>query len=86
MGEYKSIAVTLTDVEQTLYTNSLGMIVKTILLQDTTTNKNATLIFDGVAFNFELNEGTTIISTPIMVKSITGVGNGVNIHLTGLQL
>ena len=52
MEDYKTVATTLADNEQTIYTNSNGMIIKTILLQSTTTNKQATLQFDGVAFNF----------------------------------
>lgn len=88
MEEYKIIkATTLTASEQTLYSNTSGAVIKTILLQSTISEtKKATLLFDGVAFNFELNEGTTIISTPIIVKKIAGSGNGVNIHITGLQL
>lgn len=86
MEEYKTIATTLTDTEQTIYTNSNAMIIKSILLQATTTNKKATLIIDGVAFNFNLNDDTTIISTPIMTKSIKASGTGINIHITALQL
>lgn len=86
MEEYKSMTATLTDIEQTIYINLSGMIIKSILLQATTTNKQATLKFDGVAFNFNLNEDTTIISIPIMTKSIKGSGNGINIHITALQL
>ena len=86
MEEYKTIATTLTDAEQTIYTNSSGMVIKSILFQATTTNKKATLIIDGVAFNFNLNEDTTIISTPIMTKSIKASGTGINLHITALQL
>ncbi len=86
MEQYKIIATTLSDNEQTIYNNSSGMIIKSILLQATATNKQATLKFDGVAFNFNLNEDTTIISTPIMTKSIIGSGSGINIHITALQL
>ncbi len=86
MEEYKLIVATLNDTEQTIYTNSNGMIVKSILLQATTTNKKATLIIDGVAFNFNLNEDATIISTPIMTKSIKASGTGINLHITALQL
>lgn len=86
MEDYKTVATTLADNEQTIYTNSNGMIIKTILLQSTTTNKQATLQFDGVAFNFNLNEDTTIISTPIMTKNIKASGTGINLHITALQL
>lgn len=86
MEEYKSMTATLTDIEQTIYINSSGIIIKSILLQATTTNKQATLKFDGVAFNFNLNEETTVISTPIMTKSIKGSGSGINVHITALHL
>ena len=86
MEDYKTVATTLADNEQTIYTNSNGMIIKTILLQSTTTNKQATLQFDGVAFNFNLNEDTTIISTPIMTKNIKASWTGINLHITALQL
>ncbi len=86
MEEYKIIATTLTDTERTIYANSNGMIIKSILLQATATNKQATLKFDGVAFNFNLNEDTTIISTPIMTKNIKASGTGINLHITALQL
>ena len=86
MEDYKTIATTLTDTEQTIYNNSSGMIIKSILLRATTTNKKATLTFDGVAFNFNLNEDTTIISTPIMTKNIKASGTGINLHITALQL
>ena len=86
MEDYKTVDTTLADNEHTIYTNSNGMIIKTILLQSTTTNKQATLQFDGVAFNFNLNEDTTIISTPIMTKNIKASGTGINLHITALQL
>ena len=88
MEEYKIIkATTLTEAEQTLYSNSSGVIVKTIVLQSTKpTTTKATLSFDGVAFNFELGSDVTKFEGPIMTKAIKGSGNGVNVHITGLQL
>ncbi len=88
MEEYKIIkATTLTEAEQTLYSNSSGVIVKTIVLQSTNpTTTKATLSFDGVAFNFELGSDVTKFEGPIMTKAIKGSGNGVNVHITGLQL
>ena len=88
MEEYKIIkATTLTKAEQTLYSNSSGVIVKTIVLQSTNpTTTKATLSFDGVAFNFELGSDVTKFEGPIMTKAIKGSGNGVNVHITGLQL
>ena len=88
MEEYKIIkATTLTEAEQTLYSNSSGVIVKTIVLQSTNpTPTKATLSFDGVAFNFELGSDVTKFEGPVMTKAIKGSGNGVNVHITGLQL
>lgn len=88
MEEYKIIkATTLTEAEQTLYSNSSGVIVKTIVLQSTKpTTTKATLSFDGVAFNFELGSDVTKFEGPIMTKAIKGSGDGVNVHITGLQL
>lgn len=88
MEEYKIIkATSLTDVEQTLYSNTSGAVVKTIVLQSTNpTTTKATLSFDGVAFNFELGSDVTKFEGPVMTKAIKGSGNGVNVHITGLQL
>lgn len=88
MEEYKIIkATTLTEAEQTLYSNSSGVIVKTIVLQSTNpTTTKATLSFDGVAFNFELGSDVTKFEGPVMTKAIKGSGDGVNVHITGLQL
>ncbi len=88
MEEYKIIkATTLTEAEQTLYSNTSGAVVKTIVLQSTNpTITKATLSFDGVAFNFELGSDVTKFEGPIMTKAIKGSGNGVNVHITGLQL
>ena len=88
MEEYKVISsTTLTEVEQQIYQNSYGVIIKTILLHaNGSENAKATLSFDGVAFNFDLTSDTKVISTPIFAKVIKASGNGVNIHITGLQL
>lgn len=88
MEEYKIIkATTLTEAEQTLYSNTSGAVVKTIVLQSTNpTITKATLSFDGVAFNFELGSDVTKFEGPVMTKAIKGSGDGVNVHITGLQL
>lgn len=88
MEEYKIIkATTLTESEQTLYSNTSGAVVKTIVLQSTNpTITKATLSFDGVAFNFGLGSDVTKFEGPIMTKAIKGSGDGVNVHITGLQL
>ena len=87
MEEYKIIkAATLTASDQTIYSNTSGAIIKTIVLQSTNPEiTEATLSFDGVAFNFELDGGVMKFDGPIMSKEIKGVGSGVNIHITGLQ-
>lgn len=88
MEEYITVAATnLTATENNLYTDSKGAIIKTILLNNTNqTTTAATLTFDGVAFNFKLEPGSTVIGGPILTKKLSGVGHGVNIHVTGLQL
>ncbi len=88
MEEYITVAATnLTTTEKNLYTDSKGAIVKTILLNNTNqTITEATLTFDGVAFNFKLDLGTTVIEGPILTKNLSGLGDGVNVHITGLQL
>ena len=81
-------ATTLTATEQTLYTNTIGALVKTIMLH----NPNAettevTLSIDGVIFIFTLTtKETKIIDTHIVTNLISATGLGVNIHLSGLQL
>lgn len=86
--DYKIIkASTLTEEEQVLYSHSSGVVIKTIVLQSTNpTITKATLSFDGVAFNFELGSDVTKFEGPIMTKAIKGSGDGVNVHITGLQL
>jgi len=81
-------ATTLTDTEQTLYSNTIGAIVKTIMLHNTnSTDTEVTLSVDGVIFVFTLTtKETKIIDTHIVANSIKGLGLGVNIHVSGLQL
>ena len=88
MEDYKIIkASTLTEEEQVLYSHSSGVVIKTVILQSTNpTTTKATLSFDGVAFNFELGSDVTKLEGPIMTKAIKGSGDGVNVHITGLQL
>ena len=89
MEEFKQIAArSLTASETTLYSSSLGALVKTILLYNSKgTESEATLTFDSVAFKFQLAAGETkVLSSPILTKAIKGTGDGVNIHITGLQL
>ena len=79
---------TLTGQEQNLYTNANGAVIKTILLHNSAGIKTeATLKFDSVAFKFSLEaDETKIFDNTILTKTMTGQGNGVNIHVTALQL
>ena len=89
MEEFAIIAnQTLANEETVIYSNSRGAVVKTILLFNSNNGETkATLTFDGVAFNYALSTNDTcIINSPIMTKEIKAIGEGVNIHITGLQL
>lgn len=79
---------TLTAQEENLYTNASGAVIKTILLHNSTGVKTeATLKFDSVAFKFSLEaDETRILDNTILTKTMTGQGNGINIHVTALQL
>ena len=79
---------TLTGQEQNLYTDANGAIIKTIMFHNTTGNKTeATLKFDSVAFTFPLEANETkIFDNTILTKLISGQGDGINIHVTALQL
>lgn len=78
----------LTGQEQNLYANVKGAIIKTILLHNSTGVKTeATLKFDGVAFIFSLEANETrILDNTVLTKAMTGQGDGINIHVTALQL
>ena len=88
MEEKRLAAKTLTDSEESLYNNSAGAIVKTILLHNSNSEeKEVTLKLDGVAFLFALkSKETKIISSPLVTNSIRASGAGVNIHISGIQL
>lgn len=88
MNEIRIAAKTLTDSEESLYNNSNGAIVKTILLYNSNSeNKEVTLNFDGVTFLFNINsKETRIINSPIITNSIKAIGEGINIHISGIQL
>ena len=82
------IATTLTDTETSLYTDINGAVVKTIMMHNSnTTSKDVTLKLDSVTFLFTLNaKEIKIIDTPIFTNDIKANGNGVNIHISGIQL
>ena len=88
MNEIRIAAKTLTDSEESLYNNSNGAIVKTILLYNSNSeNKEVTLNFDSVTFLFNINsKETRIINSPIITNSIKVIGEGINIHISGIQL
>ena len=88
MEEKRLAAKILTDNEESLYNNSAGAIVKTILLYNSNSeSKEVTLNFDSVAFLFTLNsKETKIINSPLVTNSIKATGSGVNIHISGIQL
>ena len=89
MEEYKRIAATiLTNEEKTIYSNSNGAIIKTILMHNTTDNEIETaLSFDGVIFLFKIApKETLIVDKVILTNNLKGKGNGVNIHISGIQL
>lgn len=88
MEEKRLVAKTLTASEESLYNNSAGAIVKTILLHNSNSeDKEVTLNFDGVTFLFTLNsKETKIINSPVITNSIKATGAGVNIHISGIQL
>lgn len=78
----------LTGQEQNLYTNQNGAIIKTILLHNTSGAKTeATLKFDNITFKFPLEiDETRVLNNTVLTKTMTGQGNGINIHVTALQL
>lgn len=88
MEEKRLAAKTLTDSEESLYNNSAGAIVKTILLHNSNDEqKEVALNFDGVAFLFTINsKETRTLSSPLVTNSIRASGAGVNIHISGIQL
>jgi hypothetical protein len=78
---------TLSAQEENLYSNSKGAIVKTILLHNSSAKSEATLKFDSVAFKFALEANETkILDNIIFTKKIDAQGNGINIHITALQM
>lgn len=89
MEEYKRIVeATLNDVESTLYTSSKGAILKTILMCNTTSSEvDVTLSLDSVIFIFKIAAKETLMLDQIIITNlIKAKGNGVNIHISGVQL
>lgn len=89
MEDYKLIAAkALTSTEQNLYSSTMGTIIKTILLYNSMEiQSSATLTLDGVAFKFNLIAGETkVLGSPILAKSIKASGEGINVHISGLEI
>lgn len=82
------VATTLTDTEKELYSNLNGAIIKTIALNNTNeSDKEVTLKIDGVTFFIPLQaKETKFLNSIMLVNSLKGIGNGINIHITGIQL
>ena len=76
---------TLTNEETVIYSNSRGVVIKTILL-NAPMQTEVVLVFDEIPFSFLIEKETTVISTPILTKKIKASGDSVNVHITGLQL
>ena len=86
MEEFAIIASqTLTNQEEVIYSSNKGAVIKTILLCSPTQTE-VILVFDETPFSFFIDKETTVISTPILTKKIKAFGDGVNLHITGLQL
>lgn len=81
-------AVKLTATSTSLYNNSTGAIIKTIALNNTTTQDiEATLNIDGVAFIIPVKtKETKFLNSTMVVNSLSASGEGVNIHVSGIQL
>ena len=78
---------TLSAQEENIYSNAKGAIVKTIILHNPSAKSEATLKFDSVAFKFVLEaDATKIVDNIIFTKKIDAKGNGINIHITALQI
>ncbi len=79
---------TLTTQDTTLFNDQKGCIVKNLMIYNTNqAQAQVNLSFDDVLFVFELqiNEYKKIDMLPFTQK-ITGSGDGVNIHVSGLVI
>ncbi|WP_404988439.1 hypothetical protein [Clostridium culturomicium] len=88
MDEKRLAAKTLGTAEETLYTNPVGAVIKTIMMYNSAdTEKEVTLKLDSVTFSFKLiGKETRIIDAVIVTNSIKAIGEGVNIHISAIQL
>lgn len=81
-------AGTLSDVEEQIYNNVNGAVIKTVILYNNNEGKKeVTLNIDGVAFLISLeSKETRIINNSIKVNLLKVKGEGVNAHITAIQL
>ena len=88
MEEIRIVAKALTDNEESLYDNSSGAVIKTILLHNSNSEeKEVTLNIDGVTFLFKLStKESKILNSPLVVNSFKAKGAGINIHISCIQL
>lgn len=88
LKEIRIAAKSLGAEEEVLYANSEGAIIKTIMMYNSTeTEREVTLNLDSVTFSFKLiSNETRIINTPLVTNSIKASGEGVNVHISGIQL
>ncbi|MDU2489630.1 MAG: hypothetical protein E7D27_03415 [Clostridium celatum] len=81
-------AGSLSDAEEQIYNNVNGAVIKTIILYNNNeSKKEVTLNIDGVAFLISLeSKETRIINNSIKVNLLKVKGEGVNAHITAVQL
>lgn len=81
-------AGTLSDAEEQIYNDVNGAVIKTIILYNNNdSKKEVTLNIDGVAFLISLeSKETRIINNSIKVNLLKVKGEGVNVHITAIQL
>lgn len=89
MNEIRRIvATTLTETDLNILNEVNSVVIKTIALNNTNASTiEATLTIDGVAFLIPLAaKETKFIDSPMVVNTLLAKGNGVNIHISGIQL
>lgn len=81
-------AKTLGAAEETLYTDAVGAVTKTIMIYNPSEEeKEVTLKLDSVTFSFKLqSKEVKLLDTPIVTNSIKAVGEDINIHISAIQL
>lgn len=88
MSAYKLFAAkTLTVSEESLYSRTDGFIIKTIMLYNPSDSQTTVSFkFDSILFNFELQpKEVKTLSDTVFCKTLSASGNGVSVHISGLQ-